>query len=162
MSILLVFASAVVSQADACALLAPKEIASVQGELPKETKPSVRTEGALQISECVFVLPTYAKSVSLQVTRGTKDEARQRWKQLFHSEQRAAGAAQGEEREERIKPEAVRGLGDESFWVPVRPAGALYVLRKKAFLRISLGGSDAPEAKIQRSKKLARMALRRL
>jgi hypothetical protein len=158
---LLVLISSVPRPLDACGLLQPKEIAAIQGEAPKDTKASVRAEGALQISECVFALPTYSKSVSLQVTKGENDGARQRWKQLFHSENQAGGRAEAEEKEQ-LKPEPVPGVGEEAFWVPVRPAGALYVLRKNAFLRISIGGSESREAKIQRCKKLASKALRRL
>jgi hypothetical protein len=44
---------------DACALLQASEIAAVQGEAPREMKPSEREEGALRISDCVFVLPSF-------------------------------------------------------------------------------------------------------
>lgn len=140
---------------DACALLQASEIAAVQGEAPREMKPSEREEGALRISDCVFVLPSFSRSISLEVIRG--DGARGRWREMFHSR------AESEEAERKaLEPEAVPGLGDEAFWIPEVPSGALYALRKKAILRISIGGKDPRHAKIARASALLRKALRRL
>ena len=46
----------------------------------------------------------------------------------------------------------------EAFWT----AGSLYVLRKDAFLRLSIGGSDSEETKLEHAKALAAIALKRL
>jgi hypothetical protein len=140
---------------DACALLRPSEIAAVQGEAPTEMRPSERQEGGLRISDCVFVLPTFSRSISLEMIRG--DGARRRWREMFHSR---AGSEEAEGK--ALKPEAVPGLGDAAFWIPEAPSGALYVLRKKAILRLSIGGKDPREAKVARAAALLRKALRRL
>ncbi len=66
------------------------------------------------------------------------------------------------EKEDPLEPEAVRGVGDESFWLDESPSGALYVLRRDALLRISIGGADPRAVKIKRAAALARKALRRL
>jgi len=140
---------------DACGLLRPEEIAAVQGEAPSELKRSAREEGALQISSCVFVLPSFPRSISLEVTRG--EGTQRRWKQMFHSPRK------GEEAEGKaLEPERVRGLGDEAFWIPEVPSGALYVLRKNAILRVSSGGKDPRDVKVARATALLRKALRRL
>jgi hypothetical protein len=150
-------ALATAASSDACALLRGEEIAAVQGEAPTEMKSSVHAEGPLQVSDCVFVLPTFGKSIALQLTRG--EEARRRWKEVFHSRH----AARREERESKEgAPEAVHGLGDEAFWVARGPSSALYVLRRKVFLRISLGGADPRDTKIAQATALLRKALRRL
>jgi len=54
------------------------------------------------------------------------------------------------------------GIGDEAFWTGNRVGGVLYVLKKDVFIRVSLGGSDTPETRINKSKALAEKALGRL
>lgn len=142
---------------EACSLLRSEEIAAVQGESPMELRASAYTEGSLQVSDCVFVMPTFGKSIALRLTRG--EGARRRWKEVFHSRR----ADRREERESKEgAPEAVRGLGEEAFWVARGPSSALYVLRGKVFLRISLGGADPRDTKIAQATILLRKALRRL
>ncbi len=156
---LLAQAASASSAGDACRLLEPKEIAAIQGEVPRELKPTQRTDGLFQIEACVFVLPTYAKSISLEVTRGATREVRNRWRRMFHArrELRERG-----EKEERLEPAPVQGVGDESFWLDESPSGALYVLRRDALVRISIGGPAPRTTKVKRAAALARKALRRL
>lgn len=154
---MLALLAAAAAATDACALLPPQEIAAVQGETPSQSTATARDEGPLHVSGCVFVLPTFARSIALEVTRGAPGAVRKRWRRLFHSRQR------GEEGEEqKAGPERVRGLGDEAYWLAEKPSGALYVLRRNAILRISLGGPDAREAKVARARVLLGKALRRL
>src|SRR5215831_18947822 len=92
----------------ACALLTAAEVASVQGEKPakvSEKKPLSDT------SQCLFSLPTAAKFVLVEVTRGP------RVAQLVERMQLAA-TVEGEESGEFEAPaiERVEGLGDEAFW----------------------------------------------
>jgi hypothetical protein len=56
----------------------------------------------------------------------------------------------------------VSGVGDEAWWTGNAQVGALYVLKGDAFLRISVGGGEPERARIERSRLLARRALRRL
>jgi hypothetical protein len=56
----------------------------------------------------------------------------------------------------------VRGVGDEAFWSASRIGGALYVLKRDRYLRISVGGKGDPEAKMKKCKALAQKALQRL
>src|ERR1044072_1774538 len=90
------------SKTDACSLLTSDEIKEVQGEAIKETKPSDRTNGSFTISQCLYSLPTYNKSVSLQVTRSSAkdkpDEAREFWERTFHKEGEEAREKRSEER----------------------------------------------------------------
>ena len=58
--------------------------------------------------------------------------------------------------------EPVRGVGDEAFWSASRVGGALYVLKRDRYLRISVGGAGGIEAKLKKSKTLALKALNRI
>jgi hypothetical protein len=67
-----------------------------------------------------------------------------------------------EEEEEGAPPKKITGVGDEAYWMGSRVGGALYVLKKNAFIRISVGGPGNEEEKINKSKALAQKALKRL
>lgn len=72
----------------------------------------------------------------------------------------------GEEKEDEgaRPPKIINGIGDQAFWSGNRVGGALYVVQKhkEAFVRLSVGGSDNEEKKIEKSKALAQKALSRL
>jgi hypothetical protein len=67
-----------------------------------------------------------------------------------------------EEEEEGAPPERVKGLGEEAFWLASRVGGALYVLKKDVFFRISVGGAGDEKAKLKKSKTLAQQVLKRI
>jgi hypothetical protein len=150
---------------DACALLTSKEIESVQGEPLKDTKASGNSAGEFAVSQCYFALPTSANSISLAVTqKGDGSDARdpkQFWKETFHGEKDKEKGRAGEE-EKSTAPEKIEGVGDEAFWLGNRVGGELYVLKGNSFIRISVGGAGDKAAKIDKSKKLAQMVLKRL
>ena len=150
---------------DACALLTSKEIESVQGEPLKDTKRSGGFGAGFVASQCYFGLPTSANSISLTVTqRGDGSDARdpqQFWKETFHGE-KDQDKARNDEEEKAAPPQKIDGIGDEAFWTGNRVGGALYVLKKDILIRISVGGPDNEETKINKSKVLAQKALDRL
>ena len=138
----------------ACTLLTAAEVASVQGEQPakvREKKPLPDT------SQCLFSLPTVAKAVTVEVTRGSR--VAQLAERL-----RLAATVEGEESGEFDAPavERVEGLGDEAFWAEGVHQGALYVRRGEMLLRIALGGDESKEAKMTKLRSLASKALGRL
>jgi hypothetical protein len=161
---------------DVCGLLKPNEIEARIESPIKESKSSERWSGSLRISQCVYVAVQPSKSVSLVLTqadpgRGGKESVRDFWDERFgryreRSEEKKEAAEEkeeakrnsNEEEREGRPPRKVEGLGDEAFWT----AGSLYVLKKDAFLRISVGGPDSEEAKLEQSKVLAAIALKRL
>ena len=168
---------------DACTLLTSDEIKAVQGESLKDTKASDRASGDLIVTQCYYELPTASNSISLTLTetnpqkkgRSLKDV----WEEAFgkdenktDSERKREGEkerdkekakpAAGEEEEESAPLEPVRGVGDEAFWSASRVGGALYVLKRDRFIRISVGGKGDLEAKLKKSKALAQKALRHL
>jgi hypothetical protein len=128
---------------NACELLTPRDVRSVQGEAFQSTKLTESNERGLSMSQCFYVLPSFARSVSIDVMRGKTLDF---WREHF-----AEGDAQ-----------AIRGLGDAAVWSGNATAGALYVLRGDTVLRVSVGGSGTADEKIARSKKLAARALKRL
>ena len=173
---------------DACRLLKNEEIEAIQGSHIKEAKNSLSPGSNLQTAQCFYVADEFSKSVSLSVTRATpgsssKTSVSDFWKQRFaNAEKHEENEREEKEREgDREKKESLRqqreereekegggsvlkidGLGDEAFWSGTRVGGALYVLKNQAFLRISLGGADTNEVRIEKARKLAAKALERL
>ncbi len=147
----------------ACSLLTPEEIAAVQGEPSKATKPSSNSQSGLSISQCYFELATTVNSVVLTVTRkgdgaGARDP-KESWEEIFHREHpREKEEKEGESKE----PDKIEGLGDEAFWTGTRVGGALYVLKGNVYIRISVGGAGDQAEKTKRSKALAESVLKRL
>jgi hypothetical protein len=158
------------SQTDPCALLTDAEIEAVQGEPARQRKASRATRGTLNTSQCYFALPTFSKSVSLFLTeRGAAAGAldpKDAWRKTFSAEAREERAEardkQGEERERRMAPDPVPGLGDEAFWLGAPTGGALHVLVGDRSFRISVGGSGTPAEKKDKSIRLARAIAGRL
>lgn len=152
-------------KADACSLLNSEDIESVQGEALKEPKASGTTGGDFAVSQCYFGLPTPGNSISLTLVQKSDNpnarDPKEFWKETFHTEKSAE-----EEREEGGKksnpPEKIEGVGDEAFWLSNRVGGELYVLKGDRFFRISVGGAGDKATKIDKSKRLAQMVLKRL
>jgi hypothetical protein len=159
----------------ACALLASKEIDAVQGEPVKETISNLQLTEGMNLLQCVFRTPTPAKSVSLEVatvnhSNSSAATPRKFWRNQFHASDLRekelptdAKPAKGlmPQKEER-KPRRIDEVGEEAYWVGNRVTGILYVLHGDVFLRLSLGGIREESARLEKSKALARAAIRRL
>jgi hypothetical protein len=149
---------------DACALLTGSEIQSVQGEAIKETKLSGQLAGGLAISQCFFTLPTFNNSISLIVAHKGEGlsarEPKEFWRTTFHAEKKEKKSREKSE-EESDPPKKISGLGDEAFWMGNRIAGALYVLKGDAYVRVSVGG-PSDKASQTRARLLAQKAIARL
>jgi len=136
---------------DACQVLTKADIAAVQGEAFTSTKLSTPHDGGTQ---CFYQLPTFTNSVSVDVKyRG----ARKFWDETFEREHES-----DDPDEKTTPPVKVRGVGSEAMWVSSRVAGSLYVRKGDALLRVSVGGAGGTKEKIDRSKRLALKALRRM
>lgn len=170
---------------DACALLTSQEIRSVQGEPLKETKGSGSAEKGFSISQCFFTLPTFNNSISLVVTQkgdgadgrdpkefweatfdraseGEREKERDKKSEKEREKEKARDKNREEEEEEAVAPQKIAGVGDEAFWTGSRVGGALYVLKGSSYIRVSVGGAGNQQSKINKSKALARLALKRL
>jgi len=177
--------SAVKAKVDVCALITSDDLKSLQGEPLKEAQRSDRRDGAFIVAQCYYALPTASNSVVLNVTTANEGpdahSPKQFWEETFGKEETKEGRAKererekererakqdkpkagGEEEEEEAHPERVEGLGDEAFWIASSVGGALYVLKKDQFFRISVGGAGNQDAKLKKSKTLARQVLKRI
>jgi hypothetical protein len=172
--------AAVTPKIDVCGLLTSQEIQAVQGEPLKESKASASTESGFSISQCFFTLPTFNNSISLVITqKGDGSAARdpkEFWAETFDKEDdsdhksekerdrqaKNSGTKNEAEEEEGAQPVKITGVGDEAFWTGSRVGGALYVLKGNSYIRVSVGGASDQQTLINRSKALARFALKRL
>ena len=167
---------------DACILITTQEVEAI-GESPvRDTKNSGRSDEGLSFAQCFYATAESNLSVSLAVTQPDPDASPQRnikelWKQMFgtthvHEKEEAEDKEKREslreqknerkEEEQSVPPTKVEGIGEEAFWIGSRVGGALYVLRKNVFIRVSVGGPDPQEKKIEKCKALAEKALGRL
>ena len=142
----------------ACALILASEIESVQGDKVTGTKGSSRSDGPFQVSQCFYTAAKYVNSVSLEVTERRPDDpnpkaALEFWTQQFR---------ESKDKRRSVKPRLVQGVGDEAYWVGSSKMGVLYTLKRDKYFRVSIGGADAEEVKLQKSKKLAEYVLKRL
>ncbi len=142
-------------------MLTSEEIREVQGEPLQEAKPSTPGDGALAISQCFFGLPSFAKSISLQVVgNGTGPrQARDEWREMFSQDQAEKNEPEAGEKER--PPQTIADLGDEAYW-STGPFTVLHVRSGERYIRLSLGGADAEPIKLEKSKALARLILARL
>ena len=184
--------AAVKSKIDPCSLLTSDEIKAVQGEAFANAMRSDRQDGDFMVGQCYYALPTSSNSVVVNVTtardaagapnprdfwegtfgkeagegeerdRDKKERGDRERKERAEKAKEGARREEGEEGEEAAKPEKVNGLGDEAFWIGSRVGGALYVLKKDLFFRISVGGAGDEKAKLNKSKTLAQNVLKRL
>jgi hypothetical protein len=176
--------------AGACPLLSASEIQTVQGEAVADMQGSERTSNSLSTAQCFYRLPTFSKSVSLEVTRpvGTGDSSRAAedfWERRFGSgreaEEREMAAErelekkrggerksdrEGEEREREEeqsgRPQPVPGLGDAAFWSGNQLNSSLYVRKDNVIVRLSIGGPEDHATKMKKARTLAEQVLKRL
>jgi len=139
---------------DACSLLTADDLLQVQGERFVETKPS--DQGRFQ--QCFYRLPTFAKSVHL----GIAGNAREYWERTFR--EAAEGKKlkeEGEGEEERGRPRAIPGVGDEALWSALPIGATLYVLQRDTMLRVAIGGNESDAVRLAKATALAKRALAR-
>jgi len=162
----------------ACSLITSEEVAAIQKATITEAKSSAGPTGNLVMSQCYYSAKEPNMSVSLAVIQPspgsrTGSEAREYWENtLRRPAEESAGEARHEEDEKRgggtreeektITPKKIDAVGDEAYWSGNRFGGALYVLKRNVIIRISVGGPDTEETKINKSKALAEKAISRL
>ena len=162
---------------DACALLADADVRTVLGVTVKERRPGTQQARGLLLSQC-YLGTGMARSVSIAVAGNTKSgrktvTPRAFWHDQFHGPDEHGADRKGEKREAarqadtrdqegETKARPIGGVGDEAFWSGTRVAGALYVLRGNTFIRVSVGGIGDEQERIEKSRRLALIALARL
>jgi hypothetical protein len=172
-------ASAVHEESDPCKLLSIAEIQSLQGETVSATRADRHSGGAFISTQCFYTLPTYSKSISLDVMQpsGDRRDTAEFWDRRFHStdpdedeeatertqtSKNSAGDREAEEEKAKARPQPVPGVGDEAFWTGTQVNGSLYIRRGSDIIRISIGGPDDQPTKIEKAKSLAEKAVARL
>ena len=156
---------------DPCSLLTRREIQAVQGDRVTAARASEPQRNQFAVSQCFYTLATSSRSISLEVTRrrpGETEGPRSQWRRMFARALRKdegreeTAESETEAGREVARPRPISGVGDEAFWDGSPIGGALYVLRDETCLRVSVGGPDSAQVKLEKSKRLARSALRRL
>jgi hypothetical protein len=162
---------------DACALITNEEVHAIQGSPIKDVKSSEQSDGTFRIAQCFYNAETFNKSVSLALTQSDPASAKARTPKEFWQE--TFGRYEGEKKEEKgdeekkeslreqeeekgTPPKKIDGIGDSAYWTANRMGGALYVLKNDVFVRVSVGGPDSEESKINHCKALAEKALSHL
>ena len=148
---------------DACSLLTSDEIKAIQGDAVESAKSTQSSEGELTSSQCFFALPTFVKSISLQISQKASKPgatgAKQAWQKMFPPEkQQERETASGQK---KMPARKIPDLGEEAFWTG-GPTGGLFVLQGDHIIRISVGGADDEATKIRKSTALAQLVLKRL
>jgi hypothetical protein len=172
-----------VHKIDGCSLITKEEVATIQNTTVTDAKGSEQSDGSHLITQCYYATTGTNLSVSIAVTQFDPNNVaapspRDYWEQTFgrfrkeknetekneHEEKGAPNMREGgrEEGEEGTPPKKIDGVGEEAFWSGNRVGGALYVLKGDVFFRISVGGPDNEQTKLEKSKQLAQKALSRL
>jgi hypothetical protein len=165
-----------IAKIEACGLITKEEVGALQGTTISDTKSSETSDGTHLITQCYYAATGPNLSVSVAVTQidpksPNAPNPRAYWERTFGQYDNAKepeakkDEARGGGREEEEKsqpPKKVDGLGEDAFWVGDRFGGALYVLKGDAFIRISVGGPDNEQTKLEKSKTFAQKALSRL
>jgi len=162
---------------DACALLADADVRTLLGVTVKERQPGTQEAHGLLLSQCYLGTGT-PRSVSIAVAGNTRSGGktvtpRAFWRDQFHrrdahpseptgEKQAAAGKRETREPEGETDARPIGSVGDEAFWSGTRVAGALYVLRGNTFIRVSVGGINDEQERIEKSRQLAAAALAKL
>ncbi len=149
---------------DPCALISDDELEAITGVRPESKKPSQNESKGLRVSQCYVQMPTAADSIVFALfQRGDVNapDPRRVWEETFDREAEAEREREGEEEKELARPEKLEGVGDEAFIMPQRFGAAIYVLKGRTFIRLSIGGGpgDVHEKKIETLKKVAETVL---
>ena len=77
-------------------------------------------------------------------------------------EEKKKSLRENDQEEGKMFPKKITGVGEAAWWSANRMGGALYVLKGNVFIRISVGGPETEEVRIEKTKALAAKALSRL
>src|SRR5213079_1060383 len=163
-----------------CSLITNEEVGAIQGATITDAKNSAGVSGGMLMSQCYYSSKEPNMSVSLAVIEhnpqdASAPDAKSYWAESFRrstgdesdeekpgEKKEKLGGVEREEKEKGVPPKRLDGIGEEAFWSGNRFGGALYVLKGDVFIRVSVGGPDNEETKIEKSKTLAQKALSRL
>lgn len=151
-----------VAPKDVCELLTSDELEKTLGERPINIQKTSNTSGGFTISQCLFNMPTFSNSISIQVTRrapGPKGVDPRAFLER-KIEEREKGE-EGEKEGERGL-DFVPGLGDKAIWMGTAVGGTFYVLKDDFFVRISVGSLKEPAKRREKAIEIAKLVLNRM
>jgi hypothetical protein len=107
-------------QSETCRMLSAEDVREVQGEAPQDAQGSEHLAGGLSMSQCFYRLPTFSKSVNIELIRGEEGgesaAVKEFWALRFHPEavrkrelEREHLEEQGRELERRKEQERASG-----------------------------------------------------
>jgi hypothetical protein len=101
----------------ACALLSGADIQVVQGEAVSDSQGSTHSNGAFVTTQCFYRLPTFSKSVNLEIMRpaGVSEPARavaEFWERRFHQPHEGKSEVEAEREMERARAGNRKQQGD--------------------------------------------------
>ncbi len=101
-------AAATPAESGACALLSSSDIQGVQGEAVSATQGSTHANGAFVTTQCFYRLPTFNKSVNLEIMRpNTGGESARAvdefWNRRFHQRHEGKSEAEAEREKEKAR-----------------------------------------------------------
>lgn len=142
-----------------CALVPKEDVGAIQESPIVDVLSTGRPDGELLVSQCVYTAEVASKSVVMSVMErhpqgGSAQAPQEFWRKIFTRDEERR--AEGEK--EFVAPRKIEGVGDEAYWM----GGALYTLKHQILLRVSVGGPDNVETKLEKSKTLSTKALGRL
>jgi hypothetical protein len=92
-------------QSATCRMLSAEDLREAQGEAPVDAQGSEHLAGGLSMSQCFYRLPTFSKSVNVEVIRpaegSTAEALKQFWRRQFHPDAVEARERERERAEER-------------------------------------------------------------
>jgi hypothetical protein len=113
-------------QSATCLLLSGADIQEVQGEVPQDAQGSEHLAGELSMSQCFFRLPTFSKSINLEVIRPAPNSSAAAVKAFWHERFNRDSVAERErerERKEEREREHAKELKREKEQGQVREGG---------------------------------------
>ena len=163
---------------DPCSLITNDEVQKIEESAVKDAKSSEGSDDSFRIGQCFYTTEVFNKSVSVAITQRNSASEKGRdpkefWKETFGRYEGQLAKRDGDEEKKKsleeqeedrggTPPKKIAGVGDDAWWSANRMGGALYVLKDNVFIRISVGGPDKEESRIDKSKALAAKALSRL
>ena len=152
--------------ANLCDLIKIETIQSILGSSVTETKSSARSGNGFRVSQCFYAAKDYSLSVNVEIIREDQADSGRRsprdfWKERFgrsdsEKEEENTGRKNEDEREANFpSPQKIDGIGEDAYWTGGGSA-MLYVLNGNIVIRISVGGVEPIDAKLQKSKALAK------
>src|ERR1051325_3261861 len=108
---------------DVCALITKEEIETIQGSRIKETKSSVHSDAGFRVSQCLYTVEDFSRSVSLAVTQRDPTSSGKRsvndfWNETFGRFNDTKRDSRSDNEERKKLGEQAHREGEEKTFIP--------------------------------------------